>query len=278
MGDPLRLVALCGFTAIEVRLFHGIFRVSATREQHYRAWDEGSDDQAPSLYLVKQGKPQAFDLWQRWSERFGNQGAPILEIGTPESAGWTRLSEHAGREIPSLLKPVSAKRLLDTLDELQPQERESASGALISDDVSLDEINAIDRELNAPGEAKIGRGKRVLVVDDSASLRLQMHITLEKKHGMRTDFAADGAAALRKLELRSFDIVFLDVMLPDMDGFEICRHIRREFGSKVPVVMLTSRNGRRDQLMGVLVQVDDYLVKPVAAGRLEQVLEKHLAG
>lgn len=297
MESIIRTVALCAFTDMEQRLFEGIFRVSSTRTQAYRRWQEGSIE-PPDIYLVKQGKDLALDAWRELTDCYANPQAPTVEIGTLETRGWQALTEVAGRHCPELLKPISANRLLDLLDQLsqqlplqadEPAPLEPApipeppaeeppvnTGPLIDDHASLEEIHAIERQsLGALPNSPV-RGKTVLVVDDSASLRLQMDISLGKQHRMRTDFAADGATAKRKLALREYDIIFLDVMLPDMDGFEICRHIRRELHSRVPVVMLTSRDGRRDQLKGVLVQADDYLIKPVAAEQLDKALYRHL--
>jgi CheY-like chemotaxis protein len=265
-------VALCGFNDTEHRLFDGIFRVSATRGSQYSRWQDTSPD-TPQIYLVKQGKDEGVARWQELTEVFSNVSAPILEIGDRSTEGWKQLARRAGRDTPQLLKPISATRLLDALDELIASR--TGSGTLLGDDVSMDEIGALDSQVVGTANSRF-RGKVALVVDDSASLRLQMDITLNKKLGMRADFAADGATAVKKFQLGSYDIVFLDVMLPDTDGFSICKQIRREFHSKVPVVMLTSRDGRRDQLKGVLVQADDYLIKPVAAEKLEQTLEKYL--
>ncbi len=272
-----QVVALCGFSATEARLFDAIFRVSAGRSQRYSRWNEGWAER-PDLYLIKQGNAKALDLWRQCRDHFANHDAITLQIGTEQAQPWGELRTLAGREIPLLLKPISATRLLDTLDQLLSPSQEDALGEaiLIGDDASLADLDAINRDAIDSDHESSGRGRRVLVVDDSASLRLQLDITLGKKHGMRVDFAADGVTALRKLESRSYDIIFLDVMLPDMDGFEICKRIRRQFRLKTPVVMLTSRAGRRDQLKGVMVEADSYLIKPVASEELESTLERLL--
>ena len=271
-------VALCGFTEMEDRLFEGIFRVSEKRQKSYRRWSDETGN-PPAIYLVKQGKSSALELWKSYTDHYGN-AAPTIQVGTRETIGWGELNELAGREVPCLTKPISAVKMLDTLDGLNlAPPPEVDRGMLIDDSVELDELMAMDRDTQRVGGGEIDaltRGKRTLVVDDSASLRLQLDISLGKKHGMRVDFAADGATALKKLASRKYDIVFLDVMLPDMDGFEICKKIRREFRSKVPVVMLTSRDGRRDQLKGVMVEADSYLIKPVSTDQLERTLAEHL--
>ncbi len=268
--------ALCGFNGTEQRLFEGIFRVSMTRQRRYGLWSEGTDA-APDIYLVKQGKQEGVDRWRTLADRFANRDAPVLEIGDAQTQGWKGLSEQLGKETPFLLKPISATRLLDTLDALVEAHSGQPQGVMFDDDVSMEELNELDRQIQGGVASGPMRGKSALVVDDSASLRLQMDITLAKKYGMRVDFAADGATALRKLQNREYDITFLDVMLPDLDGFEICKRIRRDYQSKAPVVMMTSRDGRRDQLKGVLVQADSYLIKPVSADEIEKTLLRFLA-
>jgi two-component system, cell cycle response regulator len=265
-------VAISGFSPMEIRLIEGIFKVSASRPRSYHRWDEASEG-APDFYLLRQAHAGAREEWERWTSRFDNLQAPLLLIGSAETSDCRILAGRLGREVPFVTKPIVALRLLEAMDQaVEAAHKAAASG--IRDDISLDELHSMALEAGH-GSVSAQRGV-VLVVDDSASVRMQMDIFLQKRHGLRTDYAADGRSALRKLETREYGLIFLDVMLPDMEGFEVCRNIKRDLRRNTPVVLMTSRNSKRDRMHGVLVEADDYLVKPVQHEALEAVLNKYL--
>jgi DNA-binding response OmpR family regulator len=101
--------------------------------------------------------------------------------------------------------------------------------------------------------------RRILVVDDEASIRevLTQYLELE---GFTVLQAADGVEALRSAEAQPPDLVVLDLMLPGMDGLEVCRRLRAT--SAVPILMLTARSDETDKLAGFAVGTDDYVTKP----------------
>ena len=101
--------------------------------------------------------------------------------------------------------------------------------------------------------------KKVLVVDDEKLIVKGIRFSLEQD-GMEVDCAYDGEEALRLATENSYDIILLDIMLPKMDGFEVCQHIR-EF-SMVPVVMLTAKGDDMDKILGLEYGADDYITKP----------------
>ena len=100
---------------------------------------------------------------------------------------------------------------------------------------------------------------RVLIVDDDSSLAEMLSIVL-RNEGHDVSHVADGAAAVETFRSVRPDLVLLDVMLPGMDGMEICRRIRAESG--VPIVMLTARTDTHDIVVGLESGADDYIVKP----------------
>ena len=101
--------------------------------------------------------------------------------------------------------------------------------------------------------------KRVLVVDDEKAIVKGINFSLLQE-GMQVDSAYDGEEALEKARTNSYDIIVLDVMLPKMDGFEVCRSIR-EF-SDVPIIMLTAKGEDMDKIIGLDNGADDYMTKP----------------
>ncbi|HIZ07060.1 MAG TPA: response regulator transcription factor [Candidatus Eubacterium avistercoris] len=101
--------------------------------------------------------------------------------------------------------------------------------------------------------------KKVLVVDDEKLIVKGIRFSL-MQDGMEVDCAYDGEEALAMAKAKEYDIILLDVMLPKMDGFEVCQQIR-DF-STVPIVMLTARGEDMDKILGLEYGADDYITKP----------------
>ncbi|MBD5522764.1 MAG: response regulator transcription factor [Lachnospiraceae bacterium] len=102
-------------------------------------------------------------------------------------------------------------------------------------------------------------GKRVLVVDDEKLIVKGIRFSLEQD-GMEVDCAYDGEEALEFAKNNQYDMILLDVMLPKMNGFEVCQQIR-EF-SNTPIVMLTAKGEDMDKILGLEYGADDYITKP----------------
>lgn len=100
---------------------------------------------------------------------------------------------------------------------------------------------------------------RILVVDDEKTIVKGLKFSLEKE-GYEVVTAYDGEEALRLFKDENPDLVVLDLMLPELDGFEVCRRIRK--GSDVPIVMLTARGEDIDKILGLELGADDYVTKP----------------
>ena len=102
-------------------------------------------------------------------------------------------------------------------------------------------------------------GRRVLVVDDEKLIVKGIRFSL-LQDGMEVDCAYDGEEALAMAKANEYDMILLDIILPKMDGFEVCQQIR-EF-SDVPIVMLTARSDDMDKILGLEYGADDYITKP----------------
>ncbi|MBR6719488.1 MAG: response regulator transcription factor [Clostridia bacterium] len=107
--------------------------------------------------------------------------------------------------------------------------------------------------------------KKILVVDDEAAIGDILKINLERE-GYAVAVAMDGEEGARLALSLNPDLVLLDVMLPKMDGFEVCKKIRRE--SEVPIVMLTARTEEIDKILGLELGADDYVTKPFSIREL----------
>jgi two-component system response regulator MprA len=100
----------------------------------------------------------------------------------------------------------------------------------------------------------------IAIVDDDAAIRTALGRALRMEN-YDVELFEDGTAALRSIQLRAPDAIVLDLQLPDIDGLEICRRIRRA-GDSTPILMLTARDAVNDRVAGLDVGADDYLVKP----------------
>jgi two-component system alkaline phosphatase synthesis response regulator PhoP len=117
-------------------------------------------------------------------------------------------------------------------------------------------------------------GRRLLLVEDEAGLVLTLTHRL-KREGYTVEHAGDGPGGLQRALSEPFDLVILDVMLPGLDGFEVCRELRQR-GAEVPVIMLTARGHVADRVSGLKLGADDYLTKPFEMVELLARIEARL--
>lgn len=120
---------------------------------------------------------------------------------------------------------------------------------------------------------------RILIADDEAGIR-QLIKKYAEFEGHEVFEAADGMEAVQLCRSREFDIVILDVMMPELDGFSVCRELRKT--SDTPVIMLSARGEEYDRIHGFELGVDDYVVKPFSPKelmlRVEAVLKRSRPG
>ncbi len=123
-------------------------------------------------------------------------------------------------------------------------------------------------------KAKPGNNKKVMVVEDDCGINRLISYNLTK-NGLNPDSVFDGLVAQEKLANEVFDIVLLDVMLPGVDGFHLCKSIKENPAAfKTFVVMLTARAEPQDKLYGSLVGADYYLTKPFDVARLMEIVKE----
>ena len=108
-------------------------------------------------------------------------------------------------------------------------------------------------------------GKKILIVDDEKTIVDILSFNL-RREGYEITCAYDGGEGLEKALGENPDLVLLDIMLPVMDGFEVCREIRKK--SNVPIIMLTAREEENDKVLGLEIGADDYITKPFSVKEL----------
>ncbi|MGG5460760.1 response regulator transcription factor [Clostridium sp. B9] len=110
--------------------------------------------------------------------------------------------------------------------------------------------------------------KKVLIVDDEEHIRELIKFNL-KKEGYETEVAVNGREALEKIKGNKFDLILLDLMLPEIDGLEVCKEIRRsEETADIPVMMITAKGEEFDKVLGLELGADDYITKPFSIREL----------
>jgi CheY-like chemotaxis protein len=127
-----------------------------------------------------------------------------------------------------------------------------------------------------PDDAPSARRPRVLVVDDSPTVRRQLAVALHRM-GLDSEGVNSAREALETLAVRHYEMVFVDVVMPEMDGYRLTREIKRSRTLRpMPVVILTSRSSPFDLARGALAGCDSYLVKPVSMQSLRETVARHL--
>ena len=119
---------------------------------------------------------------------------------------------------------------------------------------------------------------RALVVDDSTTLQRLLDLTL-RPLGVDVEFAARGDEAIALALSKSYDVIFLDVMLPGVDGYQVCKAVKRDARAKhVAVIMLTSKDSAFDKVKGIMAGTNAYLIKPLERPKLLAAIDQHAPG
>src|SRR5690554_7928924 len=116
---------------------------------------------------------------------------------------------------------------------------------------------------------------RILVIEDNRDILANILDYLELK-GFTVDCAQDGLSGMHLALTQTYDLIVLDIMLPGMDGYQLCQKLRQEAGNNTPIIMLTARDALDDRLKGLQLGADDYLVKPFALSELVRSEERRV--
>ena len=253
-------VAIFGIPESEHELVERIFSVSQHRDNVYRIADETQTHTA-MIALVDKTNADAESRYEQFhSQRQDFPTVVITDEKDPDSDYWVK-------------RPFTAVRMLGALDRLV----EDRLADLSIPQPTLLQESATEPETDTPTLQTDSAGTyTALVVDDSLPVRKQVSIAL-RRAGVTAEFAEDGESAIELIETREYDILFLDIVLPGKDGYEICRSVKRDKTKKhIPVVMLTSKSSRFDKAKGKLAGCDAYLTKPVSLKEFNETLSKWL--
>ena len=260
-------VGVLGFDVPESRLINNVLRISACRPQGGYELCPESDIANCDVLIVNADDASSISSLDSLS---GKQNVPVKLLVFSEAPEQPVTANY-------YLRPLSPVKLLGLLDRLvfDRQLLEPAnqifSGKNIADTISADRQDQLMESSKIKGYPKF---RRALVVDDSPTVRKQLELEL-KASNIHVDSAETGEMGLSLVEQNSYDLIFLDVMLPGADGYQVCKHIKKDPRFKqTPVVMLTSKSSRFDRVRGSLAGCDTYLTKPVDYEEFKQVLDR----
>lgn len=217
--------------------------------------------------------PTVVNAWKKVMAA-GPNARPMIFLAKPGNDS----SEHY-----QITAPINPAKLVKTLDHYTIKELnffpEFVIGSESSElhDLAASGIRILrtaqkNSEVGGTSEARA----RALVVDDSLAVRRQMQIEFELQSA-DLDVAETAERAMEAIAKTTYDIIFLDVVMPGMDGYAACKKIKRSSLNKhTPVIMLTSRSGSFDKIKGTLAGCDSYLVKPLNHNDFEAVYQKYV--
>lgn len=204
------------------------------------------------------------DAMQAWHKLFQIRPAPMLLLVVAEDK--TVSAKYR------LSRPFGPAKVLMLLDKMVKEQQEGGAESEIFSGEGKSAQRDITRTI--PG---VPARHRALVVDDSPTVRKSLVLELGS-FNIQVDTAETGEQGLEMLEKNQYDIIFLDVVMPGADGYQVCKTIRRNQQTKLtPVVMLTSKSSPFDKVRGSLAGCSAYLTKPVEYENFYQVLEEYLA-
>ncbi|MGB1255324.1 MAG: response regulator [Thiolinea sp.] len=166
----------------------------------------------------------------------------------------------------------------EKLDETDGEAAEAQADKEASVEEAAEVSGIVDSELADPakptGTQQAEFHHFALVVDDSAAIRKQLELEL-RAAGIGADFAETGEEALEKVAAQSYDLIFLDIIMPGIDGYETCRQMRiRSEMKKTPIIMLSAKTSPLDEVQGVIAGASTYLTKPVKSEQLQKTLKR----
>lgn len=263
-------VGVLGFDGAEFNLIRNLLKISTCRPQGGYEIYVGVDAINCELLIVNADDASALASLQSVSGQHSSTVKLLVFSTEPVYATAT----------PYCLRPLSPVKLLNQLDQLVLEKHlHEPAHQIFSGKDTTGPARANDWDEPADPTTTLGfrKTRRALVVDDSPTVRKQLELELEASN-IHVDSAETGETGLDLMGKHSYDIIFLDVMLPGADGYQVCKDIKKNpLRKQTPVVMLTSKSSPFDRVRGSLAGCDTYLTKPVDYHQFKEVLEKYAA-
>lgn len=265
-GSRRFLLEMIGFSDAEKAMLSSTFRLTGRRAYCYSPVGAASD--RPDIYLVNRDSAEAMHHLQT---RQPSIYAPAVLVGR----------SGAGEGWPLVERPIHWMRLFEQMDaqvDAALAERTRREAAATAWDGRTFR-RALDRKLPPePVFLEAGPVESVLVVDDSATVRAFMRTRLAPFR-FDVDYAENGELAIDMAQSKRYTCIFLDILMPGMDGYQVCKRIKSSAATKESaVVMLSSKSSAFDKFRGSWAGCDAYLGKPVSEDELLATIAKFLPG
>ena len=281
MQNKTFVVGAYGIEKRDMLVLERIFKITEGRTRAYKILNTESDE-SKDIAMVNVSNKEAIKAWG--SENLDSNGqskCPTLLVGK------VRPKNDRFRFTPI---PFFATRVLKSLDEITVEDLKYTPEITIDDVAKNKQLEEESERASAGGlnqeqvvsiaerntAAKANNKRLVLVVDDSLPVRqaLEMKLTMMNYH---VDLATNGQQAIELINSNHYDSVFLDVIMPGMDGYEVCKKVKRDKNKKhIPIIMLTSKSSPFDKVKGKLAGCDSYLTKPVEHEEFQKVVAGYL--
>lgn len=256
-----------GLSEYELCLVRSVLRLTSGRAHSYLFGDM-TGDCCPDIALIDPDNAAARAALQKMVDRSAGSKPVLLLITHTVPADQSKYY---------LLQPFAPTKLLALLDRISGEigKFTGAAKPAVAAPIPEQASPFKEHETNALATKRVFRA---LVVDDSPTVRKKLELELRPLN-IVADCADSGEQGLMLLAQKPYDIIFLDIVLPGADGYEICKIIRRDQENKrIPVVMLTSKSSPFDRIRGSLAGCSSYLTKPVEYAKFHAVVEKCLTG
>jgi twitching motility two-component system response regulator PilG len=260
-------VALLGVRDFDKRLLSGIFKLSVSRSRSYHKTELDLRN-PPDIVMLGTDNTSAFKTFK----------ASLLDSTGKPKIPTILLSKNApkAKHFYHLVVPCRAPHVLRVLDDITIKELNFLPELTIGDENQDQPLS--DKVLSQleSKNATDSPDKKVLIVDDSSVVRKQIELQLNMLN-VAADTAEDGESALAMIKKHEYTAIFLDVVMPGMDGYKVCKTIKRSPDTRsVPVIMLTGRSSPFDRVKGKLAGCDSYLTKPVEREAFEKTVKPYL--
>lgn len=263
-------VGLIGISGIEEKRLQAACKYSENRNISYV---NQSLDTLPAIVIVNADAPDSLVGWRIYQDGLSNHGIdnpPSLIISL-------KPSNTSSKHCYYIRRPLIISRVISMLDKIVDEQIKIDTEVAISTDVDIGVIETIvlDSTQEPTNQNWIASMPTALVVDDSLPVRIQMETAL-KKFTSRVDVAETGEEAIKMVNENDYDVVFLDIILPGMDGYEICKIMKEGKCRDTPVILLTGNSSPADRIKGNLSGCDTYLIKPMNQAVFENIVSEYL--
>ena len=269
MNENIFVIASIGFGPRDSTVMLTLVTLAKNRKPGFVLFESQNEKKHADILVVDADNAEAIIKWNTYIKKF-DQDETISSVMITND---TPANSDTGRII-YLEKPITATKLLSLLEEVVVKNHGYQVPELFEGKIS--NINIRDSNDDSNGIKSESTNLSALVVDDSLPIRIQMKKALENI-SCNVEFAETGEEAIKLVNSKDYNIIFLDVILPGIDGYDICKLIKKNpTKSKTPVIMLTSNSSPADRIKGKMAGCDTYLIKPVRADIFKEVVYEFL--